>query len=130
MSKATTMSRRQRRGQFRAAGYLKIKNMFGRFSPQRKAWYDKIAADGKEAHQTHVNRTQDDVESQLQTKLDSIKNTWIEIGYNEDEIKLLEEAWLLTTVKNKETLRQDKKESKKLIKEAKESLKSRLNANN
>jgi len=52
------------------------------------------------------------------------------MGHNDDEIKLLEEAWLLMNIKNKETFKQDKKEAKRLIKEAKESLNSRLDANN
>lgn len=129
MSKGSTLSRRQRRGQFRAAGYLKIKNMFGRFSDQGKAWYDKMAADGKAAHEAHVNRVNDEIENQLQTRLNSLIETWTEIGYNQEEINKLEEAFALDSVKNKESYREDKKLSKKLRAEAKESLKERLNAN-
>lgn len=129
MGKGSTMSRRHRRGQFRAAGYLKIKNMFGRFSEQGKAWYTKISEDGKAAHEANVNRVNDSISDQLQTKLNSLKETWKEIGYNDSEIKLLEEAWSLVTIKDKNTYRIDRKEAKKLRKEAQESLKSRLNAN-
>ena len=128
MSKGATQSRRHRRGQFKAMGYLKIKNMFGRFSPQAKAWYDKMASDGKEAHEAFVNRVNDSIGDQLQTKLNSLKLTWGLIGYNDSEIKLLEEAWSLTVIKDKETYRKDKKDARKLQKEAQESLKSRLNA--
>ena len=129
MSKGSTISRKQRRGQFRAAGYLKIKNMFGRFSEQGKAWYNKMAEDGRAAHEANVNRVNDSIGDQLQTKLNSLKETWKEIGYNDSEIKLLEEAWSLTVIKDKDTYRKDKKDARKLQKEAQESLKSRLNAN-
>ena len=130
MSKGTSSSRKQSRSQFGSMGYLKVKNMFGRFSDEGQAWYDKMAENGKAVHEANTNRTHDNIENQLQTKLNSIKEVWVEMGHNEAEIKLLEEAWLLTTVKNKETFKQDKKEAKRLIKEAKESLNSRLNANN
>lgn len=128
MSKGSTMSRRQRRGQFRAAGYLQIKNMFGRFSEQGRAWYDKMAADGREMHEANQNRMRDEQENQLQEKLNTSKATWAEIGYNDEEIAKLEEAWLLDAIKNKDTYREDKKEAKRLRKEAQSSLKSRLNA--
>ena len=128
MSKGTTQSRRQRRGQFRAAGYLKIKNMYGRFSSQGIAWYAKMAADGKLAHEAHTDRVQDNIEHQLQIKLNSAKEAWTSIGYNAEEIQKLEEAFALDSIKNKESYREDKKESKKLRKEAQLSLQQRLNA--
>jgi len=129
MSKTTTQSRRHRRAQFRAMGYLKIKNMFGRFSPEGMAWYDKMREDGMAAHEANVKRSLDNTENQLQTKLNSTKETWAAIGYNETEIAMLCEAWIQTAVKNKETYREDKKLARKLMKEARESLNSRLNAN-
>jgi hypothetical protein len=130
MSKGSTMSRRQRRGQFRAAGYLKIKNMFGRFSEQGRAWYDKMAADGKAAHEAHVNRVNDERENQLQTILNGLIKTWGSMGYNKEEISKLEEAFALDSIKDKNTYREDKKEARRLRKEAQSSLKARLNANN
>ena len=130
MSKGTSPSRKQSRSQFGSMGYLKVKNMFGRFSEEGQAWYNKMAENGKTVHEANTNRTLDNIENQLQTKLTSIKEVWIEMGHNAEEIKLLEEAWLLMNIKNKETFKQDKKEAKRLIKEAKESLNSRLDANN
>lgn len=129
MSKGATQSRRQRRYQFRAAGYLAIKNMFGRFSGQGEAWYAKMQEDGKQAHEAHVNKMQDIRENEMQTKLNEAKEFWKDAGYNDEEVKMLEEAWLLDAVKVKETYREDRKEAKKLRKEAKESLNSRTNAN-
>lgn len=128
MSKGTTQSRRQRRGQFKAMGYLKIKTMFGRFSEQGQAWYNKMATDGKAAHEAHVNRVEESIGEQLQVKLNSVKLTWKSMGYNDEEIKKLEEAWALTSIKDRETYRADKKEANRLQKEAQSSLKERLNA--
>ena len=129
MGKGVTMSRRQRRSQLKKMGYLKIKNMFGRFSEQGKAWYSKMSEEGINAHDEHVNRVNDSIGDQLQTMLNNLKLTWKDSGYNDSEIGLLEEAWSLSVVKNKDTYRKDKKEAIKLRKEAQESLKSRLNAN-
>jgi hypothetical protein len=129
MAKATTMSRRQRRAQFRAMGYLKIKNMFGRFSEPGKAWYAKMAEGGKEAHEAHVKRNLDATENALQTKANDLKKTWASIGYNDAELSMLEEAFFNLSIKNKDTYREDKKAARKLMKDASNSLKSRLNAN-
>lgn len=130
MSKGTTGSRRQRRQDFSNAGFLKIKNQFGRFSPQGKAWYDKMQADGNAAFEANVNRVNDAIESQLQEKLNEIKETWKESGYNSEEISKLEEAWTIQTIKDKDTLKEDKKKIKSLRKEVKESFNARRNAGN
>ncbi|MDC1282411.1 hypothetical protein N8Z10_00500 [bacterium] len=129
MGKGASSSRRQRRGQFKAAGYLQIKNMFGRFSGEGEAWYGKIQEDGKQSHEANMNKMHDRLENEMQTKLNIAKESWKNIGYNEEEVKMLEEAWLLDAVKVKETYREDKKEAKKLRKEANLSLNSRKNAN-
>jgi hypothetical protein len=60
----------------------------------------------------------DAIENQLQTILDKMKETWTELGYNEEEIALLEESWTLTVFKSKETFREDKKRSRELSKQA------------
>ena len=121
MSKGTTMSRRQRRMDLRRANMLKIKNMFSFFSPQRQAWYSKMAEDGAAAHEANVKRNEDATGDRLQTILNSLKETWAGMGYNEAEITMLEEAWTLTVIKDSETYREDKKASRKLMKQAQES---------
>lgn len=123
------MSRRQRRAQFRAMGYLKIKNMFGRFSEPGQAWYNKMQEAGKEAHEANVRRNLDATENALQTKANELKKTWASIGYNDAEIAMLEEAFFTLSIKNKATRREDKKAARKLMKDASNSLKSRTNAN-
>lgn len=135
MSKGTTMSRRQRRSDLRRANFLKIKNMFSRFSPQAIAWYKKMQEDGKAAQAAHERRTMDQIEEQLELRLKGnydeetgkgfygLRNTWADMGYNEDEIAILEEAWTLTAVKDADPVqfRADKKQSRKLMKQAQES---------
>ena len=58
-------------------------------------------------------------------KLESMKETWYEIGYNSKEIELLEEAAAIHFAKDKSTWKDDKKEAKELRKKAKDSLASR-----
>lgn len=125
MSKTTTHSRRNRRAQMRAAGMLKVKNMYSFFSPQRQAWYKKMQEDGKAAHETHEKNVMDSIEEQLEAKLESQKETWKSIGYNEAEIEMLTEASSLLAVKDRENLRADKKRARQLMKDAKASLMSR-----
>ena len=127
MAKTTTMSRRQRRAQFRAMGYLKIKNMYNRFSGPGIAWYNKMQEAGKEAHEANVRRNLDATENALQSKANDLKKTWAAIGYNDAEIAMLEEAFFTLTIKNPESRREDKKTARKLMKEARESLNKRLN---
>ena len=50
--------------------------------------------------------------------LEKAKLEWASQGWDAKEIELLEEAWALTTVKDKETYREDKKKAKSLRKEA------------
>lgn len=129
MSKGTTPSRRQRRSQLAAMGYLKIKNMYSPLNGPGEAWYDKTRNDGNQAHEAFLNRVQDDIENQLQIKVNGLKESWKEQGYNDTEIKMLEEAWILVNIKNKLTYKEDKKKSVDLQKQARESLNARLNAN-
>lgn len=128
------MSRRQRRQDLRRANFLRIKNMFGFFSPQRQAWYKKVQEDGKAAHEMNQKRSMDQIEEQLELRLKGnydeetgkgfygLRNTWADLGYNEAEIALLEEAWVLTAVKDPDPVQRkaDKKESRRLMNEARE----------
>ena len=139
MGKKSTMSRRQRRFELRRANFLKIKNMYSRFSPQAIAWYSKMQEDGKSAHEAQERRVMDQIEEQLELRLKGnydaeigkgfygLRNTWADMGYNEKEIEMLEEAWTLTAIKDSDSvqLRADKKKSRQLMKEAQESLAAR-----
>jgi len=129
MGRNTTSSRKAKRKQFQISKYLKIKNMFGRFSPEGIAWATKMREDGLKMHEAHVNRVNDQIEDALQLKANSLKETWAKIGYNDSEIAMLEEAFFNLSIRNKDTYREDKKAARKLMKDASNSLQSRLNAN-
>lgn len=124
MGKKSTASRRQRRMNLRRANFLKIKNMFGPFTPQGKAWYDKMREDGKEMHNQHISRMMDIREEKLEATLNSMKTTWANIGYNDSEIEMLAEAWMATVIKDPDhqQARADKKEARRLQAQAKASL--------
>ena len=137
MAKGASYSRRQRRAEFRAAGFLKIKNMYGRMSEQGNAWHTKMREDGNGYAEQYQKMILDQQEEQLEFRLKGnedlgfygLRNTWSDMGYNQEEIAKLEEAWLLTTIKS-DTYRSDRKQAKKLRKEAQESRSARVNAAN
>jgi hypothetical protein len=129
MAKTATMSRRHRRAQLRAMGYLKIKNQLSPLSPEGKELRDSLRSNAKAAKEAFEKRIMDQLEEQLAQKVESLKETWKQVGYNDAEIEMLSEAFFTLSVKNKQTLREDKKAARKLMKDAKNSLIERLNAN-
>ena len=135
MGKKSTVSRRQRRFELRRANFLKIKNMYSRFSPQAVAWYNKMQEDGRAAQEAHNKMINDQIEEQLELRLKGnydeetgkgfygLRNTWADMGYNAEEIEMLEEAWIATTIKDPDHAerRADKKRATQLRKQAQES---------
>jgi len=121
------MSRPQKRKMYTQFGLQDKKN---RNTEEGRELYRRLRQEGEDAHTLNTNRANDSISDQIQTKLDSVKESWKTLGHNKDEIKLLEEAWLLTTIKDKETYRADKKEAKRLMKEASELRMKRLDAKN
>lgn len=129
MAKTATVSRRQRRAQLSAMGYLKIKNQLSPLSPEGIELRNSLKASSKAAKEAFEKRIMDQIEEQLSQKAEGLKGTWKEIGYNDAEIEMLSEAFFTLSVKNKQTLREDKKAARKLMKDAKDSLTQRVNAN-
>ena len=129
MTKTATVSRRQRRAQLSAMGYLKIKNMLSPLSTEGIQLRESLRAKTKEAKEAHEKRIMDQLEEQLAQKAESKKETWKMIGYNDAEIEMLSDAFFISSVKNKQTLKEDKKAARKLMKSAKDSLIGRLDAN-
>ena len=124
------MNRKNKRGMLKQYGMLKEKSTWSRFSKKAIDWYDRMREEGNSTQEKNEKRMNDDLENQLQVKLDTSKATWKEMGYDENEIKMLEEAWTIKAFKFKETYREDKKKAKSLMKEAHSSLIKRLNASN
>ena len=79
--------------------------------------------DGNAMQQQFLSRVMDAREEKLETTLNSLKETWTSMGYNAAEVEMLSEAWMLTTVKDSDRVaaRADKKQSRKLMAEAKAS---------
>jgi len=123
--KTTSQSRRQRREMYRRAGFLKIKNNYNPLGPVMVNWYTKTREEGQRLHEAHTRMVETQIEEKLQSILNSSKETWTGLGYNEAELKMLEEAFSLRSVKNRETLTADRKLAKRLEKEAYQSKLSR-----
>ncbi len=129
MTKTATVSRRQRRAQLSAMGYLKIMKELSILSPEGRELRENLRSSAKAAKEAHEKRIMDELEEQLAQKVESLKEVWKQIGYDDAEIEMLSEAFFISSVKNKQTLREDKKAARKLMKQAKDSLIERLNAN-
>jgi hypothetical protein len=124
MGNTTSYSRRQRRLELRRANFLKIKNMYGPLSVQGQAWYAKMREDGKAVHEAHTKMVTDNREEALQTKLNGLSETWTSMGYNEAEVEMLSEAWMMIVVLDPDRVqaRKDKKAARKLRAQAHQSL--------
>ena len=118
MAKQTSFSRRQRRENYRRAGFLKIKNGYNPMGEIMRNWYARTAEEGRVLHEAQTKMVQEQIEEALQIRLNKSKETWTEMGYNEAEVAMLEEAFALRAIKTRETLTADRKKAKQLEKEA------------
>lgn len=125
-----SLARKNRRDVYKRAGLLKAKNGWGRFSEKGIAWHNLKREEGQQFHEQHMRMVNDQIEEQLASTLNSLKETWKGLQYTEEEIEMLEEAFTLKNIKDKETWREDRKKAKSLVKEANNSRKQRLDAAN
>lgn len=123
-----SQARQHRRSTYKRAGLLSAKNEWGRFSEKGAAWYAMKQDEGRQFQEAHTKRMNDSIEEQLGSKLNSLKATWTASGYDQAEIKMLEEAFTITAIKNKESYREDRKQAIQLSKNANESRNKRLDA--
>jgi len=118
-------NRRQRRLAMKYQGLLKAKSKL----PFHK-WMEITKENIERGKELHAANT-DAVEKSIAERLESIEErqiiAWREVGYNENEIKLLREANAILMVKDKETWQSDKKDARKMMRDARESLNKRLN---
>lgn len=121
MAEQTTQpipNRRQRRAMLKQQGVLKYLSKLPYMHETRVNFRANNLATGKQMHQNNVDRIEKENASRLEAILEKAKLEWASQGWDAKEIELLEEAWALTTVKDKETYREDKKKAKSLRKEA------------
>lgn len=116
---------KQRRAFLKFQGVLKNKR-----KQSFKKWAAEVASNieaGREMHQTNVDETQKNIELQLEEIEKNLVESWERMGYDKEEINLLIEANALLLVKDKETLREDRKEARRLMKNARARKNKRLN---
>ena len=117
-------NRRQRRSAMKFNKFFKIKNSLS-FKDRANFTKENIKR-GNEI----FNKNQKNVENSINTQLEEIEKKriqyWNDVGYNENEIKMLKEANVITSVKYLETWHEDKKTARKLMKEAAISKNKRL----
>ena len=121
MAEQTTQpipNRRQRRAMLKQQGVLKYLNRLPYFHETRNNFRANNIATGKQIHQNFVDKMEKANEERLEGILENKKIEWNAQGWNSKEIELLEEAWALGAIKDKETYREDKKKAKSLRKEA------------
>jgi len=102
--------------------YLSNMNFLGEVRSKFRA---QNIENGRKLHQQNLDAMDRVNHAALEDKLKSMKATWKSIGYNKSEIDKLEEAWSLSVIKDKESIKEDKKAIKKLQREVKESFQSR-----
>ena len=129
-------NRRQRRAMLKQQGILRHLSKLPFLGETRTNFRAKNLETGKQIHNNLIERIEQANAERLEIILEGytneegervpgLKDNWKEQGYNQKEIEMLEEAWALTTIKDKETYREDKKKAKSLRKEAKNLLASR-----
>ena len=97
---------------------LKILKQLGYNNPAYKAFKRETMEAGRKIHEANVARIEELNSTRLEAVLQNCKSTWFGMGYNQEEVTLLEEAWAMTAVKDKDTYRADKKRARELQREA------------
>ena len=118
-------NRRERRRRLKQQGILRYLSKLSFFNPIRANFRAENIKTGKRIQEIRREIIEKAWEEFFEAKIASMKETWYDLGYNAKEIALLEEASIISFVKNKETYREDKKRAQALTREAAESLASR-----
>ena len=113
-------NRRMRRMQMKESGVLGAISKLPYSHPVKKQIRQQNQENGRRIHQMHVDRHEAAMATFYEERLQSAKSDWLGQGYVKEEVELLEEAWVLSTVKDKESYREDKKKAKALRKQVAE----------
>lgn len=113
-------NRKERRAQLKQAGVLKYLSKKSFLDPIRSNFRAENIETGKKIQEAKKEKIEKQLEVTFNSKLEAMKITWTKIGYDANEMTLLEEALVLTFVKDKDTYREDKKRAKELNKQAAE----------
>jgi hypothetical protein len=118
------MNRQQRRNAYKSMGILKNKSSRQFNDPVRNQITEQLSREGKEKHKTMVEANERKYHEEMEHRLAEYKKTLEVAGWEGKEIEKLAEAWMLRAVKDKDNYQQDKKDAKRLTKEA-EALKAK-----
>lgn len=118
-------NRRMRRMQMREAGVLKALSKLPWNHPVKRQIQAENLKNGARIQQMHADVNDARIASALESRLESAKAEWKKTGYNKEEMTLLEEAWALESVVDKETRKEDRKKAKELKAQARESFTAR-----
>ena len=115
-------NRKQRREAMKSQGILR---MIGKLSYAKRAEIRQAnLARGREAHAVMADQVDKVRWAHLEAKEIKMMKTWREVGYSDEEITMLREAWSINVVGG--ASREDLKKSAVLVKSAQESLHTRL----
>ena len=117
----------QRRNMLRQQKILKIKGEMNPMSKSAVEFREAQRENGRKIHEANLDNLEQKQTEFIDAKLAEVKANWTKQGYNDEEIIMLQEAWTLTTPKNKKTWHSDKKKARKLMKQAEESRTQRNN---
>jgi hypothetical protein len=113
-------NRKERRAQLKQAGILKYLSKKSFLDPIRANFRAQNIETGKKIQESKKEKIEKQLEVTFNSKLEAMKITWTKMGYDVNEMALLEEALVLTFVKDKDTYHEDKKRAKELNKQAAE----------
>lgn len=118
-------NRRMRRMQMREARVLKALSKLPWNHPVKRQIQAENLKNGARIQQMHADVNDARIASALESRLESAKAEWKKTGYNKEEMTLLEEAWALESIVDKETRKEDRKKAKELKAQARESFTAR-----
>lgn len=118
-------NRRARRFRLKQQGVLRYLSKLSFFDPIRANFRAENMRTGQRIQEIRRAQNEKLWEEFYEEKLASMKETWYDLGYNTEEVKMLEEASAIRFTSTKESYRQDKKEALALTKKAAESRASR-----
>lgn len=116
-----------RRAIQRQNGILKLLKKLGYNHPAYRQFKTETMEAGRKIHQANVDRVDELNAARLEAVLQNCKSTWFGMGYNQEEVALLEEAWSITVVKDRDTYREDKKRARELQRQAAALMAARTN---
>tara|TARA_Y100000385_G_C13001983_1_gene597680 strand:- start:355 stop:720 length:366 start_codon:yes stop_codon:yes gene_type:complete len=118
------MNRQQRRNAYKSMGILKNKSSRQFNDPTRRQITEQLSREGAQKHKAMVEANERKLHEEMEHRLAEYKKTLEVAGWKDKEIEKLAEAWMLRAVKDKDNYQQDKKDAKRLTKEA-EALKAK-----